>query len=446
MGTLRSAGSGSLRRIGVFAALVALLVGSLTGCISGNPAGPEDEPEQAAAGDKYAGEIEWWTINLQKNFGPYIQGMIDAYQKEHPDVTIKWVDVPGQDITTKLLAALAGGKVPDAVNFTSATTGLFDDSMSDLTSWFTDEELAGYAPGLVEPLTSVDGRQIAIPWYNGGTSLAFYNTDLLKSVDFDPDDPPQTFDEALELGRQYTEKTGKFATNLMAYSNIVQMHDIPLLSEDRKQAAFNTPETRALLEKFKTYYDDGVIAPGSLSADQRNLPQSLENRQIALSPVTTSSNLTNIENNAPEVYSKIAVAAPVTGPSGSQYMPGQQIFGIPQASDNKAAAAEWLKFVTSPENQLEFCKLVAIYPSTPKTLEDPFFTDIEGDGPAEQARRTLLETFADSVDASLGSENDEQLRLLFDEQVRAYMSGKKPAQQALDDAEKAWNTELTKAK
>lgn len=437
----KNARSVSRKRI---TALTALAVGAafaLTGCISGSPTS-DDDPEQS--GDRYSGEIEWWTINLQKNFGAYIQDMIDTYEEEHPEVTINWVDVPGQDITTKLLAAIASGKLPDAVNFNSTTKGLFADSMSDLGEYFTPDEIAEYAPGLTDPLTDEDGVQYAIPWYNGGTNLAFYNTQLLSSTGFDPASPPETYEEALELAQEYHDASGAFGTNFMAYSNIVQANDLPLISKDKTEAAFNTSETTELLETFKQYFDSGAIAPGALSADIRNLPQTLDNEQVALEASMTSSNLANIQKNAPSVYETIAVAAPVVGPSGKYYMPAQQAFGIPAKSDNKAAAAEWLKFVTSPENQLAFCKLVAIYPSTLKTMEDPFFTDITGDTPADQAREVLRDTFANSVDASLGTGNDEQFRELFDEQVRAYMSGQKSVTQALDDAETAWNTELAK--
>jgi putative chitobiose transport system substrate-binding protein len=413
---------------------------TLSGCISGGQ--PSEAPAQS--GDAYAGEIEWWTINLQKNYGDYINGMIEEYETEHPDVTITWVDVPGQDVTTKLLASIASGDVPDAVNFTSAVTGLFDDSMADLHDYFSPEELAAYAPGLVTPLESEDDRQIAIPWYNGGTTLGFYNTELLAAAGFDPAAPPKSYEDALALAAAYHEATGNHATNFMAYSNVVQAYDIPLLSDDGESAAFNTDQTLALLEAFKTHFDSGAIAPGSLSAEQRNLPQSLDNQQIAFDPVATSSRLLNIQKNTPAVYEKIAVAPPVSGPSGAYYMPNQQIFGIPMGSDNQVAAAEWLKFVTSPENQLAFCKLVAIYPSTLATLEDPFFTEIADDSPAGQARKVLRDTFAKSVDGSLGSGNDEQLRQLFDEQVRAYMAGAKSAQEALDAAEVAWNDELSK--
>ncbi|MDX2970408.1 ABC transporter substrate-binding protein [Kribbella solani] len=423
-------------------ALVATLVFALAGCVSGSPAGG-DEPKQS--GDAYSGDVEWWTINLQKNYGSDIQKWIDAYQQEHPKVRIKWVDVPGQDITTKLLAAIASGKVPDVVNFTSATSGLFGGSMADLNSLFSKEDVAAYLPNLAEPMV-VDGKRIAIPWYNGGTSLAFYNKDLLAKAGFDPAKPPKTYDEALALATKYHDATGKSATNFMAYSSVVQANGIPLLSDDKKKAAFNTPDTLAMLEKFKTLFSSGVIAPGSLGENQRDLPQSLENKLIAFNPVAVSSSLLNVQKNSPAVYSSIVVGPPVTGAGGKYYMPGQQVMGIPAKSDNQAAAAAWLKYVAAPEQQLALCKLVPIYPSSVKALEDPFFTEISGSTPADQARKILVDTFKQSVDASLGSGNDEQLRQLFDDQVRAFMSGTKPAKQTLDDAEKAWNDTLAKAK
>jgi putative chitobiose transport system substrate-binding protein len=429
-------------RLVPLAALVLALPLALSACVSGSPAGGDD-PKQS--GDAYSGDVEWWTINLQKNYGPDIQKWIDAYQKEHPKVKINWVDVPGQDINTKLLAAIASGKVPDVVNFTSATTGLFAGSMTDLNSLFSKDDVAAYLPNLADPLVA-DGKRIAIPWYNGGTSLAFYNKDLLAKAGFDPAKPPATYDAALALAKSYHDATGKSATNFMAYSSVVQANGIPLLSEDEKTAAFNTPETLALVEKFKAGFSSGAIAPGSLSTDQRNLPQSLENKQIAFNPAAVSSTLLNIQKNSPAVYGSIVVGPPVVGADGKFYMPGQQVMGIPAKSDNQAAAAAWLKYVAAPEQQLALCKLVPIYPSSVKALADPFFTQIAGNTPADQARKVLLQTFKNSVDASMGSGNDDQLRQLFDDQIRAYMSGTKTVKEALDAAEKAWNDTLSKGR
>src|SRR5207342_2617540 len=108
-----------------------------------------------------------------------------------------------------------------------------------------------------------------------------------------------------------------------------QADGIPLLSEDKKKAVFNTPETLALMEKFKVEFGSGAIAPGSLGANQRDLPQSLENKQIAFNPVAVSSSLLNIQKNSPAVYGSIVVGPPVAGSDGKYYMSGQQIIGIP---------------------------------------------------------------------------------------------------------------------
>ncbi|SDS31702.1 ABC transporter substrate-binding protein [Microlunatus soli] len=414
----------------------------LSGCLSGNPTAAKT----TQTGDKFSGEVEWWTINLQKNYADYINSMIAGYTKQHPKVKINWVDVPGQDITTKLLAAIASGKVPDAVNYTSTTLGLFASSMTDLSQLFSADELGRYAAGLADPLKAADGRRVAIPWYNGGTSLGFYNTDLLKKVSFDEADPPTTIDQAVTLAERYHTATKKSAMNLIPSVTLLQSYGIEMLSADKRTAAFNTAEAAAILEKFKPLYGSGAIAPGAISTDIRNLPQTLDNKRVAFSPMEISTNLLNIQKNAPDVYRAIAVAPPVTGTADRFILPGQQVFGIPKASGNQAAAAEWLKFVTSPENQLAFCKLVAIYPSTSATLQDPFFTEISGTDPASEARKTLVQTFPHAVDGSLGSGNDEQLGLLFAAEVQAYLPGKKTAQQALAAAEKSWNTELSKEK
>lgn len=410
-----------------------------TACISGSS---ESESSEEDLGEEYAGTVEWWTINLQANYADYIEGLIAAYTSEHPDVTINWVDVPGQDINTKLLAALASGEVPDAVNYTSDTVGRFSNAMSDLNELFTADDLGAYQESLVQPLTTPDGKLVGVPWYNGGAELGMYRKSALEDAGFDPEHPPATWDEALELAEKYQEETGEYGGNLMAYSDTVQSEGIALLNEDRTAAAFNTPECLEVLEKFKVSFDSGAIAPGVLGKDPRNYAQSLVNEQIAFNPSRVSSQLLNVENNAPDVYEDLAVAPAVTGPPGVQYLQTQQIFGIPQESTSKAAAAAWLKFVTNAENLLEFCKLVPIFPSTPASLEDPYFTEIDTSNPAGQGRKILVDTFPDLEDGGLQSHNDVVLREIFDEEVRAYMSGNKSAEDALTAAEEQWNAEL----
>jgi multiple sugar transport system substrate-binding protein/putative chitobiose transport system substrate-binding protein len=410
-----------------------------SGCISG--ASDEAEPEEAQP-TELGGEVEWWTINLQANYADYIQGLIDAYEEANPGTTIKWVDVPGADLATKLLAALAAGDPPDLVNIASPDLGQFQESLADLNGFFSAEELGAYQESLVEPLQK-DGAQTALPWYNGGSPVAIFRNEAMEGTSFDPGDPPTTYDEVLALAAEVNEGAGISGMNSIPSYLVLPYYGVEMLNDDRSQAAFNTPETVGILDEWKAAYDAGAIAPGAISKDIRNLPENLENRRVGMVVNVPATQLVNTENNAPEVYGDLVVTPGVRTPDGKLRLAGQQTFAIPAGSDNKATAADWLKFVTNAENQLEFCKIVAIFPSTKATLEDPFF-EAEGDEPTDYARTIIVETLPDLEDGALGTSKDAQLGELFDEQVRAFLQGDIDAQTALDNAEQQWNTELQK--
>ncbi|NED96789.1 extracellular solute-binding protein [Phytoactinopolyspora alkaliphila] len=430
-----------IRRRAALAALAApaIALALLTsGCISGG-ADTEEEPEQAEE-TELGGEVEWWTINLQANYADYIQGMIDAYEEQNPGTTIDWVDVPGADLATKLLAAMAAGDPPDLVNIGSPDLGQFQESLTDLNAYFSAEELGAYQESLYEPLQR-DGAQTALPWYNGGSPVAIYRQEAIEGTSFDPDAPPATFDEVLDLAAEVEEDAGVFGMNSIPNHLVLPHYGVEMLNEDRTQAAFNTPETLEILEEWKAAYDSGAIAPGAISKDTRNLPENLENRRVGMVVNVPAAQLVNTENNAPEVYEDLVVTPGVRTPDGKLRLQGQQTFAIPSGSDNKGTAADWLKFVTNAENQLEFCKIVAIFPSTKATLEDPFF-ESEGDEPTDVARNIIVETLPDLEDGALGTSKDTQLGELFSEQIRAFLQGDIDAQTALDNAEQQWNAEL----
>lgn len=60
--------------------------------------------------------FQFWTISLKPRFDAYIDGLIQAYEKAHPGITIQWSDFPIGTIQDKLLAAIAAGQSPDVVN------------------------------------------------------------------------------------------------------------------------------------------------------------------------------------------------------------------------------------------------------------------------------------------------------------------------------------------
>ena len=406
----------------------------LAGCIAGtDDAGSEQRSGQVS--------VEFWTINLKKNYGDYVQGMIDRFEADHSDISIEWVDVPGPDIESKFLAAIASKDVPDAVNIEDFRVDQFGDSLADLSPYFDDAALDPYIDGLVTGLRR-DGKLKAIPWYNGGAQVAAYDSAALTKAGVT--DLPSTWDEAFTAGRAIAKRTGNCAFNALPTVGVLMSYDVPLLSEDRTSAALDNPQAAAVLDKFRAAYADGTICPGAVSEQDRNLPQSLENGLAGAAVSDLPFLLLNVEKNAPDVYARLKVDRAVTGTSGKFVIPGMQTFAIPAKSDVREQAAEFIKWVTSPENQLALCKLVTVFPSTGTTLDDPFFTDIEAKTPADAARKVVVSELPDVVTEDLGTAADAELDKAYLEHIRGFMTGDQPASAVLAAVATEWNTLLDK--
>jgi putative chitobiose transport system substrate-binding protein len=407
----------------------------LAGCIAGT--------DDSAGGDQRTGDVsvEFWTINLKKNYGDYVQGMIDRFEKDHADITIDWVDVPGPEIESKFLAAIASKDVPDAVNIEDFRVDQFADSLADLTPYFDDKSLDPYIDGLVDGLRR-DGQLKAIPWYHGGAQVAAYDSAALAKAGVT--DLPSTWDDAFTAGRAIAKRTGNCAFNALPTVGVLMSYDVPLLSDDRRSAALDNPQAAAVLDKFRAAYKDGTICPGAVSEQDRNLPQTLENGLAGAAVSDLPFLLLNVEKNAPDVYARLKVDRAVTGTNGKFVIPGIQSFAVPAKSDVQKQAAEFIKWVTSPENQLALCKLVTVFPSTETTLQDPFFTDIEAKTPADTARKVVVDELPDAVTADLGTPADTELDKAYLEQVRGFMAGDQPATATLQAIADEWNTLLAK--
>jgi putative chitobiose transport system substrate-binding protein len=414
----------------------------LAGCVSTGGGGSTG----GGSGSTTQANLTFWTINLKKQFSGFITGMINTYQKAHPGIHITWVDVPGQDIATKLLSAIASGKVPDVVNVDSANLGPFTDKMADLSRYLPASALSDYQPGLLNSLRS-NGKLTAIPWYNGGAPVGVYDMSIMSRVGFDPASPPTDYQQVLQLAQRVYDQTKVYGTNeipsyVNGYSAVLSYEDVPLLSPDKKQAAFDTPAGAQVLNRFKQAYDRHALAPGSVGADIRNFPQSLDNRQIAFQPDAFPFVLTSLQSNSPSVYQHVAVTRAPATKDGKYLLLGQQTLAVPAASQHQAAAADFIRFVTDGANQLAFCKLVPIYPSTVSTTKDPFFTDITDTSPLGQARKVIVEELPDLVDGELGTGKDVELSDDLSQQVRSFMQGSTSATAALSTAAAQWNKAL----
>lgn len=382
--------------------------------------------------------IEFWTMSLTPNFTDYFEDIIARYEAENPGVKIDWKDIPATTLREQFLAAAAAGDVPDVVNFPSAWTIAMAQRgvLYSVEELFTEEELAVYFPGILNS-THWNGRVWALPWYVTPDML-FANVEIWERAGLDINNPPRTWDEAIEYARIIQQRTGVygFSPNFLL-SDILRRNGIQLLTEDG-QVGFNTDEAVEVLTKWVNVYQQGLV-PADIATNVRagelEGVQRYQAGRLGML-ITGPQFVSRLAVEAPDIYEKtVALPLPV-GKAGTTRAAVQNI-AISRQSKNPEAAADFALYVTNAQNQLAFAKLVTIFPSVIEAAEDPFFS-AGGNTPDDQARM-IAAADLQKIDATPTDLPDAgRMGELLDDAMTQALLGIKTPKQAIEDAARAW--------
>jgi raffinose/stachyose/melibiose transport system substrate-binding protein len=139
----------------------------------------------------------WWAESDAPGADKWLQETIAAYQKLHPNITVKMVPQSTDTLISAFTAAASAKSGPDIAS-----------------QWATIPVLSQAWAGAVTPISDLvpadeikhwantnenmyNGKLWAAPLYLLGIPLA-YNKDLFKQAGLDPEKPPTTFDELLQ--------------------------------------------------------------------------------------------------------------------------------------------------------------------------------------------------------------------------------------------------------
>ena len=221
--------------------------------------------------------LEFWTIALGDAFADYINGMIATYEAEHPGVRIKWVDVSGGEVAEKFLAALVGDTPPDLANIYDLPRFLQYDILSNMDELVSQEEKDKRLPNFWRGVGYYQGSNYIIPWY-AGVSMMWYNKEIFAAAGLDPEKPPRSIDEMLEMGRTIYQQTGKYGVSWRLHPSLIAPPWAllrldgawPLFSEDGKRTLINSPKAEAIFQKWIDAYQGGALPPEALAASHRD--------------------------------------------------------------------------------------------------------------------------------------------------------------------------------
>ena len=139
-------------------------------------------------------EVVFWTLQMS-DFSSYINGVINDFEKENPNIKIKWVDVPFSEGEKRTLASVLSDNPPDLVNLnpdfsaTLAHKGALQEIQKKQLTQFNEEILKAL---------ETDGKMFSIPWY-ATSAITIYNKDLLSSV-------PKTYEQMANIAPDIRKK------------------------------------------------------------------------------------------------------------------------------------------------------------------------------------------------------------------------------------------------
>ncbi len=171
--------------------IIALIGGGLFAALKIIKSGSNQTNEQV--------EITWWGLNKDLSL---VEPVISAFENEHPNIKIKYVNQSPTDYRERLTNALAKGEGPDIFPFHNSWVSMFKSYLNPVpdTVISTAEFAETFYPVAVRDLT-LRGNIVGLPLEYDGIVL-FINEDIFANAAVSA---PTTWDELREAARLLTQ-------------------------------------------------------------------------------------------------------------------------------------------------------------------------------------------------------------------------------------------------
>ena len=285
-----------------------------------------------------------------------IDGMIDEFHKANPTIKVNAIYAGNYDETrVRALSAIKGGQPAQlSVLFSIDVYDLieqnlvvpFDDAIS------TDEErawLKSFYPALMSN-GQVDGKTWGIP-FQRSTIVLYYNKDMFKEAGLDPNKPPKTWAEFVEVSKKLT-KDGRYGIMVPStgypywmFQAFAIQNGQELMSNNGKTVHFNAPATIEALQYWRDLAEKHKVMPEG-TIEWGTLRQAFTQGKTAMMWHTTG-NLTAVKAEAKFDFG--VAMLPANKRLGSPTGGGNFYLFKGASKEEQKAALTFVRFMTAPE-------------------------------------------------------------------------------------------------
>lgn len=372
-------------------------------------------------------EVIVWTLQMS-DFSGYMNSVISEFEKQNPDIKIKWIDVPFSEGEKRTLASVLSDNPPDLINLnpdfsaTLAQKGALQEIDETQTSQFNQEILNSL---------KYNGKLYSIPWY-ATSAVTIYNKKLITKAGLNV---PLTYEEAGKAAPVIREKTGAyiFLPNITENDTMLKiLNKYGVNSAD----TINSENALYVFDFFKNLYAKNLIPKESITQTHREALEKYMSENIVL--FQAGANFLNmIKENAPSTYKNTDVAPQMTGRLGQNDF-SLMNFIIPLKAKHKHEALKFALFLTNEENQLEMAKLTNVIATNRNALKADFYTKYS-DGDLMAKARVISAGQLNKIEPVLqSSRNQKDINNLINTAVQEILLDKAPTEKILNKVSQDW--------
>lgn len=310
-------------------------------------------------------EITVWTLQMG-DFADYMYKVIRTYEKEHPNLHIKWVDVPFSEGEKRTLAAVMTNNPPDLINLNPDFSALL--AQKGTLEEIEPEYLTDFNPEIIKALAYND-KLYSIPWY-ATSAITIYNKDLFAKSGVIR--LPKTYKEMASIAEKIKANSEAYAFLPTISENdtmmkILNKHGITELDE------LNSPASKKVFGMFRDLYKNDLIPPETITMTHREALEQYMAGKIVF--YQGGSNFLNmIRENAPSIYEQTDVMEQLKGSVGQNDISVMN-FVIPKRAKMKKEALDFCLYLTNAQNQLELARMTNIIATNSQALNNKFYND-----------------------------------------------------------------------
>ncbi|MGP3970860.1 ABC transporter substrate-binding protein [Streptomyces sp. 6N223] len=340
------------------------------------------------------GQITFWDNNGGVRTDVWNE-IIDAFEKQHPDIDVTYEGVPIDQVQSKYDAAIQGGSGLPDVGMVSTSylanlvaQGALDPINDRLADSPLREELV---PAFVDSVRATTGggeEMFSVPT-SANQGILWYRTDLFEEAGLEP---PTTWENFYTAAEELTDQDdNRFGFTIRGgEGSLAQALDAmysqsgigSFWNEDETETTVNAPENVAALERYVGLYNTDT-PEADVNNDSTGMIATFTGGDIGM----VQHNLGSYADMSGAFGGDVAGLPMPTNDSGHHTFVSNPVdgMGLFSSSDNKEAAWTFMEFAASYEMNSTWNESAGQIPANAQAQSDPWVAEVPATEAAIQA-------------------------------------------------------------